>query len=39
MVKALLIRGADRTARDNQGNLPVDLIPPSMDENLKKELR
>ena len=29
-VKALLIKGANRDARDNENNRPVDLISPSL---------
>lgn len=37
-VKALLLRGADREAKDKKGKRPVDLIPRSLDEGLAEEL-
>lgn len=37
-VKALLLRGANREAKDNKGKKPIDLIPQNMDEGLVDEL-
>ena len=37
-VKALLLRGAKRDSVDHKNKRAVDLIPESLDENLKNEL-
>jgi palmitoyltransferase len=39
MVKALLIRGANRNATSNQGKTPLDLIPTLLPDRLQEELR
>lgn len=37
-VRALLIRAADRTIRDNKDRKPVDLINKDMNKSLRKDL-
>ena len=38
-VKALLLRGANRDAKDMKGKKPIDLIPKSLDQNFVDELQ
>ena len=38
-VRVLLLRGADRDAKDNEGRKPVDVIPDSMPPHMDRELR
>jgi len=38
-VKALLIKGANRDAKDNDGKKPIDHMSPSLPEPLRKQLR
>jgi hypothetical protein len=37
-VKALLLRGADRNARDSQGRKPVELASEELQDHLLKDL-
>jgi ankyrin repeat protein len=37
-VKALLLKGANRDATDKKGKMPIDMIPPNLEENLIEEL-
>ena len=37
-MRALLMRGADRTVRDKKGKLPVDLVQDIKSPELQKEL-
>jgi len=35
----LLLKGADKNIRDNQGNRPVDLVDDESDDKLREDLK
>ena len=38
-MRALLIKGADRMAKDNDGRKPVDYISDNLPNNIKRDLK